>query len=208
MPLAHHPASKPQYHRPVSSPIVDHLGPCHRKLSIAKKLSNYHPLLVVKQRPYSELTIGVPCESHPSERRVALTPQNTALLLKKGFKSILVESGAGHEAKFPDEAYAKAGATIVPLKQDVFDRSDIVLKVRPPRDEDEGEGENGGEVGSVKEGSTVISFVYPAQNKGLVEKLRERKATVFAMDLIPRISRAQVFDALRYVFSFLRVELV
>ncbi|KAF8308621.1 NAD(P) transhydrogenase [Clavulina sp. PMI_390] len=138
--------------------------------------------------PYSSLTIGVPRESYPSERRVSLTPQNVTLLLKKGFKSVLVERGAGTEAKFPDDAYAKAGATLVG-RDEALGTADIVLKVRPPREEAE-------EVKDLKEGGTVVSFLYPRQNKELVHKLAERKVTALAMDLVPRISRAQVFDAL------------
>ena len=110
-------------------------------------------------------------------------------MLKKGFSRVLVERGAGHEAKFTDDAYAKAGATLVERDQ-VFAEADVLLKVRPPREED-------GELDRIREGSTLVSFVYPAQNKGTVEALQKKKTTVFAMDLIPRISRAQVFDALR-----------
>ena len=114
------------------------------------------------------------------------------MLLKKGFKSILVERGAGTEAKFPDDAYEKAGATLVG-REEALGSADIVLKVRPPREE-------GGEIKGMKEGGTVVSFLYPRQNKELVGKLAERKLTALAMDLVPRISRAQVFDALRYAF--------
>lgn len=146
--------------------------------------------ILVLGKAYDTLTIGVPRESYPAERRVSLTPQNTSVLLKKGFKRVLVESGAGHEAKFTDEAYAKAGATLVSRDQ-LFNESDILLKVRPPRTED-------GEIERIRDGSTVVSFLYPAQNKPIVEALQKKKTTAFAMDLIPRISRAQVFDALRY----------
>lgn len=137
--------------------------------------------------------MGVPIESFPNECRVAITPQNTALLLKKGFARVLVERGAGTEAQFPDDAYAQAGATIVD-RGAAFSESDIVLKVRPPSF---GEGDLKGEAGLFKEGSTLLSFLYPAQNKALVDVLAARKVTSFAMDMVPRISRAQVFDALR-----------
>ncbi|KAG6816448.1 hypothetical protein H0H87_006003 [Tephrocybe sp. NHM501043] len=138
--------------------------------------------------PYSSLTIGVPKEVFPGERRVSLTPQNAALLLKKGFAKILVERHAGAEAQFLDDQYTKAGATVV-SRDEVFASSDIMLKVRPPL--------HGQESDHVKVGSTVISFMYPAQNKMIIESLASRGANVFAMDMIPRISRAQVFDALR-----------
>ena len=118
---------------------------------------------------------------------MSLTPANVALLLKKGFKKILVEKGAGAEADFPDQAYSAAGATLVDGPLAIWKESDIVLKVRGP---------SVAETESMKEGQTIISFLQPAQNKALVEKLAGRKVTSFAMDMVPRISRAQVFDAL------------
>ncbi|KAK5656698.1 hypothetical protein OQA88_4244 [Cercophora sp. LCS_1] len=137
--------------------------------------------------PFSQLTVGVPRETYPNERRVALTPQNVALLLKKGYAKVIVEKDAGALAEFHDDAYEKAGATMVDSAEGVWKNADIVLKVRGP---------SLAEADGVKEGQTVISFLQPAQNKELVERLSARKATAFAMDLIPRISRAQVFDAL------------
>ncbi|KAI8243431.1 NAD(P) transhydrogenase [Colletotrichum sp. SAR 10_96] len=137
--------------------------------------------------PYANLAVGVPKEIYPNERRVALTPQNVALLLKKGFSKVLVEQGAGAAADFPDAAYETAGATLVDSAEKVWSGSDIVLKVRGPIP---------AEIELMKEKQTVISFLQPAQNKPLVEKLAAQKATSFAMDQIPRISRAQVFDAL------------
>ncbi|KAI6128324.1 NAD(P) transhydrogenase beta subunit-domain-containing protein [Pisolithus croceorrhizus] len=137
--------------------------------------------------PYSSLTVGAPRETYPNERRVALTPQNVALLKKKGFSSVFVEREAGALAKFLDEEYIKAGATLV-SKDELLSKTDILLKVRPPSQEDEAK--------RFREGSTIISFLYPAQNKPLVETLASRKLNAFAMDMIPRISRAQTFDAL------------
>ncbi|KAJ2901940.1 uncharacterized protein MKZ38_001241 [Zalerion maritima] len=137
--------------------------------------------------PFSELTIGVPRETFPNERRVAMTPQNVTLLKKKGFSRILVERGAGTDAEFTNPAFEAAGATLVDAGA-VWKESDIVLKVRGP---------SVAEVDGMKgNGQIVISFLQPAQNKALVDKLAARKATAFAMDMIPRISRAQVFDAL------------
>lgn len=124
---------------------------------------------------------------------MAITPQNTALLLKKGFRQVLVEHNAGLEAQFTDEAYAAAGATLVE-KSTLWKESDILLKVRAPSIE-----ETSNEVNSLREGGTIISFLYPAQNKAIVDALAEHRANSFAMDMIPRISRAQVFDALRLV---------
>ncbi|CCD56000.1 hypothetical protein BofuT4_P151320.1 [Botrytis cinerea T4] len=140
--------------------------------------------------PYSNLTIGIARETYPNEKRVAITPQNAQLLIKKGFSRVLVEQGAGAEAQFTDEAYETAGAKIVNRKN-VWSESDILLKVRAPTVE----GPNN-EVDSLKNNATLISFLYPAVNKNVVEKLAHREVTSFAMDMIPRISRAQVFDAL------------
>ena len=104
---------------------------------------------------------------------------------------MLVERGAGTEAQFTDAAYERAGVTIVDNKS-VWAESDIVLKVRAPTFEGAES-----EVDQLRDGVTVISFLYPAQNKKVVDALAARGTTSFAMDMIPRISRAQVFDALR-----------
>ena len=146
---------------------------------------------VIKSTPYSDLTVGIVRETFPNERRVAITPQNVILLLKKGFSKVLIERGDGIEAQFPDSAYEKAGATLGD-SQTVWRQSDIIMKVRAPSFEGDIS-----EVDRLKEGATLISFIYPAQNKKVVEKLASRGTTAFAMDMIPRISRAQVFDALR-----------
>ncbi|KAJ5323347.1 NADP transhydrogenase beta subunit [Penicillium atrosanguineum] len=143
----------------------------------------------VSATPYSELTVGVPKETYQNELRVAITPQNVALLLKKGFSRVLVERGAGEGAQLLDHAYEQAGATIV--DRDAIWQSDIVLKVRSPQIEGPLN-----EVEVLRKGSTLISFLYPAQNKPIVDALAARGVTAFAMDRIPRISRAQVFDAL------------
>ncbi|KAL3472522.1 NAD(P) transhydrogenase beta subunit-domain-containing protein [Aspergillus californicus] len=139
--------------------------------------------------PYSSLTVGVPRETFQNERRVALTPQNVAVLLKKGFSRVLVERGAGEGAQFLDQAYEAAGATLVD-QTTVWSQSNIILKVRGLQDG------TFNEIEAMNQGSTVISFLYPAQNKQLVDKIAARGVTSFAMDMVPRISRAQVFDAL------------
>ncbi|KAK7420211.1 hypothetical protein QQX98_002864 [Neonectria punicea] len=146
----------------------------------------YSTVVLAPTTPYAALTVGVPKEIYPGERRVALTPANVALLKKKGFGKVLVERGAGSAAEFLDLAYEQAGAILVDSSQ-VWSNADIVLKVRGPEL---------GEVDAIKERQTIISFLQPAQNKDLVEKIAARKATTFAMDMVPRISRAQVFDAL------------
>ncbi|XMA12103.1 hypothetical protein WAI453_004894 [Rhynchosporium graminicola] len=152
--------------------------------------TNAEPSPPVTAIPYSELTIGVVRETYPEERRVAMTPQSAALLLKKGYKRVLIERGAGTAAQFTDQAYEKAGATLGESKS-IWAESDIMLKVRAPSFD-------GGmsEVDQLKDGGTIISFIYPTQNQKVVQKLANRGTTSFAMDMIPRISRAQVFDAL------------
>lgn len=140
--------------------------------------------------PYSSLTVGIPLEIYPNEHRVALTPKNAEVLLKKGFSRVLIEKSAGAQSQFLDEQYRAAGAIMVD-RDELYSSSDIMLKVRPPV--------LGGEAEKVKEGSTTISFLYPNQNKQIVDALAQKKVTAFAMEMIPRISRAQVFDALRCV---------
>ncbi|KAI0169711.1 NAD(P) transhydrogenase mitochondrial precursor [Hypoxylon sp. FL1284] len=149
-------------------------------------ITSYSTVVEPSAIAYSQLTVGIPRETFTNERRVAISPQNVALLLKKGFSKVLVERGAGALADFPDEAYQKAGATLV-AADGVWGQSNIVLKVRGP---------SVNEIDSLKEGATIISMLQPAQNKDTVERLAARKATAFAMDMVPRISRAQVFDAL------------
>lgn len=149
-------------------------------------ITSYSTIVEPSSVPYANLTIGVPRETFAKERRVAISPQNVALLKKKGFGKVIVEQGAGVEAGFLDDAYKKAGAFIVQPGA-VWGAADIVLKVRGP---------NLAEIDRMKEGATIISFLQPAQNKDIVERLAARKVTSFAMDMVPRISRAQVFDAL------------
>uniref|UniRef100_A0A6B2EGJ3 NAD(P) transhydrogenase, mitochondrial n=1 Tax=Phlebotomus kandelakii TaxID=1109342 RepID=A0A6B2EGJ3_9DIPT len=142
------------------------------------------PVEAIKGIAYKNLTIGCPKERWNNERRVAMTPAVAATLVKKGF-NVNVESGAGFEAKFRDDDYVQAGAKIVDSKG--IYNADILLKVRQPTNE---------EVPLLKPESTLISFLYPAQNKDLMNELGKRRINAFAMDCIPRISRAQVFDAL------------
>ncbi|KAK0066389.1 NAD(P) transhydrogenase mitochondrial [Biomphalaria pfeifferi] len=134
--------------------------------------------------PYKNLSIGVPKELYTNERRVAIVPATVQTLVKKGF-TVNVEENAGIGAKFLNDDYAASGAK-VNTKKDVYN-SDIILKVRAPLQE---------EIANFRERGTLISFLYPAQNKDLVDQLAKKQLTVFAMDCVPRISRAQVFDAL------------
>jgi NAD(P) transhydrogenase subunit alpha len=132
------------------------------------------------------MKIGVPRDSHPGERRVATTPEVASQLMKLGY-GVVVQSGAGAEASFSDAAYQAAGCETVTSTRDIYDQCDIVLKVRAP------EGE---ELGMLRSGQTLISFVWPAQNPDLLETLTGRGVTALAMDSVPRISRAQKMDAL------------
>ncbi|MEE4294312.1 MAG: Re/Si-specific NAD(P)(+) transhydrogenase subunit alpha [Xanthomonadales bacterium] len=131
------------------------------------------------------MRIGVPREIAAGEKRVATTPEVAAQLMKLGFE-VAVESNAGTEASYLDSAYEAAGCSIV-SRDDVWSNSDIVMKVRGPE---------GDESDRLKEGQTLISFFWPAQNEELLNKLNDRKVNVLAMDSIPRISRAQKMDAL------------
>ncbi len=130
--------------------------------------------------------IGVPKEKAAGEKRVATVPEVVERLIKLGFK-VVVQSGAGEAANFSDDSYRAAGAEIADSAADLWGRADIVFKVRGP-DQDE--------IELLREGSTLISFIWPAQNPELLKQLAARKATVLAMDSVPRISRAQKLDAL------------
>ncbi len=126
--------------------------------------------------------IAVPRENRPNERRVALVPSVVAKLKKLGAE-LQLEAGAGSAALIPDEAFAKAGVAVGGLTLD----SDIVLKVQPPSLD---------EAKQLREGSVLFSFVYAHREVELVKVLRDRKITCFAMELVPRITRAQAADAL------------
>lgn len=150
----------------------------------------------VKSTPYSELTIGVPLEVRLNERRVAITPTNARLLLKKGFKEVLVEQGAGFEAQFNAHEYEEAGATLVNASRVWYD-SDIILKVRPPRMRSTTLSPNNFLQG-FREGGVLISILQPNTDRyqRQIEAMVQKKVTSFAMDQIPRITRAQQFDVL------------
>ncbi|MGV2830340.1 Re/Si-specific NAD(P)(+) transhydrogenase subunit alpha [Myxosarcina sp. GI1(2024)] len=145
---------------------------------------------IEQQRPEEKKSsprkIGVPKEVSENERRVAATPNTVKKLQKLGFE-VLVESGAGDRANFSDRAFQEADCQIVPDAQTLWAEADIILKVRAPETS---------EIEMMPEGKTIISFIWPAQNEELLNKLASRNATVLAMDSIPRISRAQKMDAL------------
>jgi NAD(P) transhydrogenase subunit alpha len=131
--------------------------------------------------------IGVPRETFPGEKRVATVPDVVEKLIKLGFQ-VVVEAGAGEAANFSDDTYRAAGAEIVQGAPALWAASDIVFKVRPPSSD---------EVALMREGGTLIDFIWPAQNPELMQQLAARRATVLAIDCLPRtLSRAQKMDAL------------
>jgi NAD(P) transhydrogenase subunit alpha len=138
------------------------------------------------------MKLGIPKEIHPGEKRVAVTPAVTEQLLKLGF-SILVEKGAGTDANFSDDNYKESGAKIVPETKKLWQQSDLILKVRAP---EKHSATGVDEIELLSEKGKLISFIWPAQNKTLMDALAKKKATVLAMDSVPRISRAQKCDAL------------
>jgi NAD(P) transhydrogenase subunit alpha len=129
----------------------------------------------------------VPAETAAGEKRVATVPEVVEKLVKLGFK-VIVQSGAGDAANFSDDAYRAAGAGIVNDAAALWAGADIVFKVRAP---------SAAEVALTREGQTLISFIWPAQNPELMQSLAARKVTVLAIDSLPRmLSRAQKMDAL------------
>src|SRR4051794_13475117 len=130
------------------------------------------------------MRIGIPKESFTGETRVAASPKTVEQLKKLGF-DVAIESGAGERASFTDELYITAGA-IIEKDTDIW-QSDLIYKVNPPNEE---------EISMIKEGATLVSFLFPAQNSDLVNKLSQKNINVLAMDMVPRISRAQSMDAL------------
>jgi H+-translocating NAD(P) transhydrogenase subunit alpha len=138
------------------------------------------------------LTIAVPRESYAGEKRVAAVPEVVEKLLKLGF-AVTVESGAGAAANFSDESYQAAGARIAGNAAELMDSADIVFKVRGPTAD---------EIALMKPGTTLVSFIWPAQNPQLMQQLATRKLTVLAIDSLPRqLSRAQKMDALTSMAS-------
>ncbi|MDD2915048.1 MAG: Re/Si-specific NAD(P)(+) transhydrogenase subunit alpha [Gallionella sp.] len=133
------------------------------------------------------LMIGIPREIAAGEKRVATVPDVVEKLIKLGFK-VAVESGAGDAANFSDDVYRAAGAEIIDGAAKLWAASDIVFKVCVPTTE---------EVSLLREGGHLIGFIWPAQNPELMQQLAAKKATVLAIDCLPRmLSRAQKMDAL------------
>ncbi len=138
------------------------------------------------------LTIGVPRETFAGEKRVATVPDVVEKLVKLGF-GVHVETGAGAAANFDDASYEAAGARIAGGAAELYAGSDMIFKVRAPTPE---------EIALMKPGSTLVGFIWPAQNPELMQALAERKLTVLAIDSLPRqLSRAQKMDALTSMAS-------
>ncbi|CAD8139857.1 unnamed protein product [Paramecium pentaurelia] len=136
-----------------------------------------------KKPTHPKFVFGVPKETFPNENRVAATPESIKNLVKDGHQ-VLIEAGAGLKANFADNVYQEVGAKVVDTNS-VYDQSDVILKIRPPDN-----------TKALKENQTLTSFIYPAQNKELLNQLQEKKITTFAMECVPRITRAQTYDAL------------
>jgi NAD(P) transhydrogenase subunit alpha len=130
------------------------------------------------------LIVGVPKESAEGEKRVGLVPESISKL--KGVE-VRVQAGAGEQADTPDSDYVSAGAAVEEDAKSLYSVSDLVVKVQPP---------SSAEAGSMKQGAAVVSFLYPLGHLDVVRKLIEKQASAFAMELMPRISRAQSMDAL------------
>ena len=132
------------------------------------------------------MKIGSPKEIYKGENRIAMTPESARQLKKLGYECI-IETGAGNNSNFSDKDFKNAGVKIVKNADQLWTESDIILKVRGPKKT---------EVSKMKSGQQIISFIWPGQNKSLLESLKKKQITVQAMDMIPRISRAQKMDAL------------
>lgn len=132
------------------------------------------------------MKIGTPKETFDGEARVAMTPDSAVQLQKLGHEC-LIEAGAGIAAGFSDAAYKAAGVTVKRTANALWKDADIIAKVRPPSDD---------EVKLLTKGKTLISFFYPGQNEALLKASAKKGANVIAMDMVPRISRAQKMDAL------------
>ena len=132
------------------------------------------------------MKIGAPKELFDGENRVAMTPDSAVQLQKLGHTCV-IESGAGLKAGFSDELYKAAGVEVVKTAKALYEAADVVVKVRGPE---------ANEAKLLKSGQTLISFFWPAQNSELLDQVAKQGATVVAMDMVPRISRAQKMDAL------------
>lgn len=133
------------------------------------------------------MKISVPTETAPRELRVALAPDSVARLIKQQKVEVVVQRGAGLRAGFRDDAYTTAGATIVADASAALGGSNVVAKVQPP---------TANEIARIDEGATLISLMRPGQTADIVQSLAQRRITSLALELVPRITRAQSMDVL------------
>jgi len=138
------------------------------------------------------MKISIPKERRPHERRVAATPDVAKRLIGQGFE-VVVETGAGEGAAFPDDAYRAAGAAIAPDAAAALGAGDIVLKVQRPLRAGEGALD---EVAAIRRGAVLIGLLQPLQHPDDAKAYAEAGITAFAMELVPRITRAQTMDVL------------
>jgi NAD(P) transhydrogenase subunit alpha len=138
------------------------------------------------------MIVGVPRETFPNERRVALTPLVLPTLQKKGV-SVVIESGAGAEAGYPDAEYTDKGAEVAASRADVFARADVILQVRAAGANPDGAAADAGLLGA---GKTVIAFCDPLSEPQAARTFAGTGAALLSMELMPRITRAQSMDAL------------
>lgn len=138
------------------------------------------------------MVIGVPTEVMPGERRVALVPDAVRRLVEKGLE-VVVEAGAGSHGGFTSSGYEESGARLESDTARLYEASDLLLKVRAPTQHPE-TGEH--EVDMLREGGALVALLQPFVEKDAVRRLAERRITSFALDLMPRITRAQSMDAL------------
>ncbi len=139
-----------------------------------------------KQRGTAQVKIGTPKEVMKGEARVAMTPDSARQLQKLGYDCI-IETGAGDAAGYSDATYKEAGVEVVKTAAALWKAADVVAKVRPPTD---------AELKKARDGQLLISFFWPAQNEKLMQQAADQGTSVIAMDMVPRISRAQKMDAL------------
>jgi NAD(P) transhydrogenase subunit alpha len=132
------------------------------------------------------MRIGVPAEIRPGETRVAATPETVGKLIQKGRHSCIVQSNAGTAASIPDASFEAAGAVLVPHAADIYSQSDVILKVRAPESN---------ELALLRRGSVLIGLLNP-HDEAAIEKLAETGVTAFALEAVPRITRAQTMDVL------------
>ena len=132
------------------------------------------------------MKVGIPGELKEGELRVGATPKTVKRLIKQGF-DVAIEKGAGIAANFSDDSYVEAGASLAESASNIYSESDIVLKVQAVTDT---------EIGMMHKGQITLSYLFPAQNPDLLQKLADKGVNAIAMDAIPRISRAQKMDVL------------